>query len=128
VAWGSAVLAACVPSLTGDVPAGSAIVVGAGAAGLAAARRLVEAGQEVTVLKARDRIGGRAWTSDALGPPIDLGASWIQGTTDNPLVPLARDAGLRLVPTSFDRSRPTTSTDARSRSWRRSRSGSTISR
>jgi monoamine oxidase len=82
---------------------GTAIVVGAGAAGLAAATHLAEAGQRVTVVEARDRIGGRAWSSDALGPPIDLGASWIHGTTDNPLVPLARAAGVRFTKTSFDR-------------------------
>jgi polyamine oxidase len=97
------VLGACLPAERREIPPGTAIVVGAGAAGLAAARALADAGQVVTVLEARDRIGGRAWTSDALGPPIDLGASWIHGTTDNPLVPLARDAGLRLIPTSFDR-------------------------
>lgn len=82
---------------------GTALVVGAGAAGLAAARRLAEAGLTVTVLEARDRIGGRAWTSDELGPSIDLGASWIHGTEGNPLVPLARGAGVRFTPTSFDR-------------------------
>ena len=81
---------------------GHAIVIGAGAAGLAAARRLVSAGQRVTLLEARDRIGGRTWTSEELGPPIDLGASWIHGTTDNPITQLARDAGLQFVPTNFD--------------------------
>ena len=96
------ITAACAPRPRAVMP-GSALVVGAGAAGLAAATRLVEAGQDVVVLEARDRIGGRTWTSDALGPPIDLGASWIHGTTGNPLVPLARAAGSRFTPTSFDR-------------------------
>ena len=56
-------------------------VVGAGAAGLASARRLTDAGVEVVVLEARDRIGGRTWSYDfGGGTTIDLGASWIHGT------------------------------------------------
>ena len=106
IAFGSMVASACLPSQASDPPTptpGDAIVVGSGAAGLAAARRLRDAGQRVTILEARDRIGGRAWTSDALGPPIDLGASWIHGTTDNPLTALARAAGLEFIPTNPDR-------------------------
>src|SRR5262245_34245935 len=57
------------------------IVIGAGAAGLAAARRLHDAGQRVTILEARDRIGGRAWTAYDLAPhPIELGAEFIHGS------------------------------------------------
>ena len=53
------------------------IVIGAGLAGLAAADRLVWAGHHVTVLEARDRLGGRVWT-DLSGPrPVDLGAEWV---------------------------------------------------
>ena len=53
------------------------IVIGAGLAGLAAADRLVWAGHHVTVLEARDRLGGRVWT-DLSGPrPVDLGAEWL---------------------------------------------------
>ncbi|HYC31444.1 MAG TPA: NAD(P)/FAD-dependent oxidoreductase [Gemmatimonadales bacterium] len=54
------------------------IVIGAGLAGLAAAERLVAAGREVTILEARDRIGGRVWTADAAEPvAIELGPEWI---------------------------------------------------
>lgn len=55
------------------------IVIGAGASGLAAARRLHDAGARVTVLEARDRLGGRIWTDRTLGTPVDLGAAWIEG-------------------------------------------------
>lgn len=80
------------------------IVVGAGLAGLAAARALADRGLPVTVVEARSRIGGRVHTS-ALWPdlPMDLGASWIHGTTGNPITALARAAGARLVETSYDR-------------------------
>ena len=103
LASASLALAACSPPRPRDPVTGTALVIGAGAAGLAAAQHLAAAGQQVAVLEARDRIGGRAWTSDALGAPVDLGASWIHGTTGNPLVPLARAAGSRFTRTSFDR-------------------------
>jgi monoamine oxidase len=57
-----------------------AIVVGAGAAGLAAADRLREAGLDATVVEARDRVGGRAWTSYDIAPhPVELGAEFVHG-------------------------------------------------
>ena len=59
------------------------VVVGAGLAGLAAARRLVDAGAEVVVLEARDRVGGRTLTLPAAdGTPIDHGGQWIGPTQD----------------------------------------------
>ena len=72
-----------------DEEPASVIVVGAGAAGLAAARLLADSGVEVRVLEARDRYGGRVWTDDSLGVPLDLGASWIHGVSGNPLSTLA---------------------------------------
>jgi monoamine oxidase len=65
-------------------------VIGAGIAGLAAARRLEDLGVAVTILEARDRIGGRLWTDRSLGMPLDLGASWIHGTRNNPITRLAQ--------------------------------------
>ncbi|MCU1438006.1 MAG: oxidoreductase [Naasia sp.] len=56
-------------------------VIGAGAAGAAAARRLFDAGHAVTVLEARDRVGGRISTvrDDEWPAPIELGAAWVRG-------------------------------------------------
>jgi monoamine oxidase len=80
------------------------IVVGAGIAGLAAAQALQQGGRRVLVLEARDRIGGRVWTS-ARWPdlPVDLGASWIHGVKGNPLTALADDLGARRWRTDYDR-------------------------
>ncbi|MFE4369692.1 flavin monoamine oxidase family protein [Streptomyces sp. NPDC056835] len=56
------------------------VVIGAGAAGLSAARELTDAGQNVVVVEARDRIGGRLWTRHgALSIPVELGAQFIHG-------------------------------------------------
>ncbi|RMI33713.1 FAD-dependent oxidoreductase [Nocardia stercoris] len=87
-------------------PAGarrSVIVVGAGIAGLSAARALTDRGHDVMVLEARDRIGGRIRTSDQWpDAPVDLGASWIHGVDGNPIADLARRAGARTIPTGAD--------------------------
>ena len=58
------------------------VIVGAGVAGLAAARRLTEAGVSIVVLEARDRVGGRIFTvRDERSPvPIELGAEFMHGS------------------------------------------------
>ncbi|MDJ0376504.1 NAD(P)/FAD-dependent oxidoreductase [Cryobacterium sp. PH31-L1] len=73
------------------------IVVGAGVAGLAAARLLAQAGRSVVVLEARDRVGGRVCTDRTDGLVTDLGASWIHGVTDNPVAGAAAAFGLPTV-------------------------------
>ena len=73
------------------------IVVGAGMAGLVAARLLHDSGFVVTVLEARDRIGGRTWTDDSLGAPLDLGGSWVHGVDGNPLALWCDKLGVGLI-------------------------------
>lgn len=73
------------------------IVVGAGIAGLTAARLLTTAGRRVVILEARDRVGGRVHTDRRDGLVTDLGASWIHGITDSPVAATARAFGMRMV-------------------------------
>jgi monoamine oxidase len=77
-------------------------VIGAGAAGLAAARDLADAGWTVTVLEARDRIGGRIETihDPAWGIPVELGASWVHAPRSSGL--LDRMDALDVATTPFD--------------------------
>jgi monoamine oxidase len=77
------------------------IVVGAGAAGLGAARRLADGGVTVTVVEARDRIGGRIHSTDLEGRVVELGANWLQQGDRNSLKPTAERLGLSLVQTDF---------------------------
>ena len=75
------------------------VVVGAGLAGLAAASRLVDAGAEVVVLEARDRVGGRTLTLPAAdGTLIDHGGHWI-GPTQDRIAALAERVGVTTYPT-----------------------------
>lgn len=76
------------------------VIVGAGVAGLAAAARLRQAGFACEVLEASARIGGRAYTNwpEALGGvAFDHGASWLHAADRNPLMPVAKAAGERLI-------------------------------
>ena len=69
------------------------IVIGAGAAGIGAARRLVERGVSVAVLEARDRVGGRLVTTMMRGHAVDLGGHWLHAGPINPLVRLGETRG-----------------------------------
>jgi monoamine oxidase len=69
------------------------LVVGAGMAGLAAARKLAEAGRKVLVLEARDRVGGRIRTLRDRGEILELGAEFIHGHPTE-LWELIHEAGL----------------------------------
>ncbi len=96
-------LAAADAGSTSAVDAGDAgreanvIVIGAGIAGLRAAEVLAKAGKKVIVLEGRTRIGGRIVTDRSWGVPLDLGASWIHGVTNNPIAARAASEGLRTI-------------------------------
>ena len=70
------------------------VVIGAGAAGIAAAQALRAAGRQAVVLEARGRVGGRAFTDASLGPIYDAGAMFIHWAERNPWVQIARDLGI----------------------------------
>ena len=71
------------------------VVVGAGAAGIAAARRIQAVNRKVIVVEADTRLGGRCSTDSAtFDVPFDRGARWLHNPETNPMVKLARNAGL----------------------------------
>jgi len=68
------------------------VIVGGGAAGIAAGRRLKDAGVKCLIVEARTRLGGRAWTvADPSGFPIDLGCGWLHSADRNPWVTVAEE-------------------------------------
>lgn len=79
------------------------IVIGAGAAGLSAARTLLAAGRSVVVLEARDRIGGRVWTERPWkDTALDMGAAWIHGVRGNPVSALVSAHRIETRPTDYE--------------------------
>ena len=102
--WGSAALAA-MPAVSrsawgAPLPREADIVViGAGAAGIAAARRVAAANRRVIVVEAASQAGGRCITdSSTFDVPFDRGARWIHNPETNPMIRLARSAGLDITP------------------------------
>ncbi len=71
------------------------IIVGAGAAGIAAGRRLATSELKFRILEARARIGGRAWTVKR-EYPLDLGCGWLHSADVNPLTSLLKDIGFTI--------------------------------
>lgn len=87
----------------GTVTDTDVIIIGAGVAGIAAARQLKTAGIRTLILEARDRIGGRVLTdTQTLGHTFDRGPYWLHNKATNPLVPLARQAGIGLIESSYE--------------------------
>lgn len=73
------------------------VVVGGGAAGIAAARRLHEASIRCLIVEARSRLGGRAWTwTDASGFGLDLGCGWLHSADRNPWTKVAEERGFSI--------------------------------
>ena len=77
------------------------VVVGAGLAGLTAARELSRSGFDVVVLEGRERVGGRTNSAMLAGIPVDLGASFV-GPTQDAVLKLAADLGCDTTPTFND--------------------------
>ncbi|XP_042379928.1 polyamine oxidase 3-like [Zingiber officinale] len=83
----------------------SAIVIGGGFAGIAAAHALKNATFQVVLLESRDRIGGRVHTNYSFGFPVDMGAAWLHGVcNENPLASWIGRLGLPIYRTSGDNS------------------------
>ncbi len=79
------------------------IIIGAGIAGLAAANRLKSWDYDVIVLEAQNRIGGRIHTDWSWGiSPVELGATWIHGDENNPLMKLVKKFNLKTIITEYE--------------------------
>jgi len=97
---GSASLAAT-PAMGAIASSGyvDVVIVGAGAAGIAAARRLTAAGRRIAIVEAAERVGGRCITDTrTFGMPYDRGAHWIHMPDINPVAKLAGAAGVEVYP------------------------------
>lgn len=93
------------PGAAGRIRYGEAkriLIIGAGIAGIAAARVLQDAGHEVIVLEGRERMGGRIWTDTSLDYPIDLGPSYIEQTRSNPLADFAAKTKLSIQKVDYN--------------------------
>jgi monoamine oxidase len=75
------------------------VVIGAGAAGIAATRRIAGTKARVALIEASDRVGGRCFTdTSTFGVPYDRGAHWIHMPDLNPVTPLATKSGFDIYP------------------------------
>jgi monoamine oxidase len=95
---------AAVPVLSGRAGAAplprdaDIVVIGAGAAGIAAARRIMAANRKVIVVEAANQVGGRCQTdTSSFDVPFDRGARWMHNPETNPMIKLARTAGLEIT-------------------------------
>src|SRR5947199_4713813 len=78
------------------------VVIGTGAAGIAAARRIMAANRKVIVVEAAGQIGGRCQTdTTTFDVPFDRGARWLHNPDTNPIIKLARGAGFDVYPATL---------------------------
>jgi monoamine oxidase len=84
------------------------VIIGGGAAGIGAARRLSGHGLSVWLLEATQRIGGRGWTQDLEGIPLDMGCGWLHSAEHNAWRQMAEDEGWAIDrrPAAWDKSQP----------------------
>ncbi len=88
-----------VAASTAAAPAVDVVIVGAGTAGIAAARRIAAAGRKFVVIEAADHVGGRCVTDmHTFGVPFDRGAHWLHAPDFNPLMRLTVRRGLEVYP------------------------------
>ena len=77
------------------------VIVGCGAAGIGAARRLAASALSVLLIEATPRLGGRAWTHEVSGLPLDMGCGWLHSADRNAWTHIAEASGF-----SIDRREP----------------------
>lgn len=94
-----AISTAALPKFGNAMPTNpDVVIIGAGAAGIGAARRLIGEGRSVLMIEAANRIGGRAYTeSDTFGVPYDHGCAWLQGPKSLPHLDVIREKGFTKV-------------------------------
>ena len=102
---GGAMASFFLPRARGATGSTDCIIIGAGIAGLVAGDYLRKKGWGVTILEARERVGGRVWSrTDWKGKsPMDMGASWIHGVSGNPMTEQAQREGIRTVPFDYEK-------------------------
>ena len=102
---GGAMASFFLPRARGATGSTDCIIIGAGIAGLVAGDYLRKKGWGVTILEARERVGGRVWSrTDWKGKsPVDMGASWIHGISGNPMAEQAQREGIRTVPFDYEK-------------------------
>ena len=99
LAASAALVAAPAVMTPADAAENEVVIVGAGAAGIAAARRLAAAGRPFRLFEASNRVGGRCTTdSKTFGVPFDLGAHWIHNPDVNPVLAAAGSSGFDIYP------------------------------
>jgi monoamine oxidase len=117
-AGGAAIAApsATAKAASGSVKTADVVIVGAGFAGLTAARKLSRAGRSVVVLEARDRVGGRVWNHEIGGGHVSERGGTFVGPTQDRVLALAKALGVKTFPT-FDKGKDVYFVDGERITW-----------